>query len=89
MNVSLELSHEGISRFETIERLKNDLTKDKMRAELEGKERKASIGISKEQSEADVYSKKTIADGEKKKLEESYERLDGAPAPKTINNSYR
>lgn len=89
MNVSLELSHEGVTRFETIERSKNELDKDKMRTKLEEKEREAGIGISKEQSEADAYSKKSIADGERKKLEESYEKLEGAPAPKTINNEYR
>ena len=80
LNVTLELSAEGIHRFATIEKLKLDLSRTKMRTEMEGKERDANIDINKEQSGADAYSKKAIADGEKKKLEESYDRIEGAPS---------
>ena len=79
LNVSLELSSEGIRRYSTLEQLKLDLDRTKMQTELEVKEREGAIEINKEQSEADAYSKKAIADGEKKKLEESYERIEGTP----------
>lgn len=79
LNVTLELSPSGIERYATIEQLKLDLTKAKMRTEMEGKEREADIDINKEQSDADAYSRKAIADGEKKKREESYDRIEGAP----------
>lgn len=80
LNVTLELSSEGIQRYATIEQLKLDQAKSKMRTEMEGKEREANIDINKEQSGADAYSKKAIADGEKKKREESYDRIEGAPS---------
>ena len=80
LNVTLELSTEGIHRFSTIEKLKLDLSKTQMQTEMEGKERDANIDINKEQSEADAYSKKVIADGEKKKREESYDRIEGSLA---------
>lgn len=79
LNVTLELSAEGIQRYATIEQLKLDQAKAKMNTELEGKEREAGIEINKEQSDADAYSKKAIADGEKKKREDSYDRIEGAP----------
>lgn len=79
LNVTLELSAQGLKRFATLERLKLELARTKMQTEMEGKERDAAIDINREQSDADVYSKKAIADGEKKKREDSYERLEGAP----------
>jgi hypothetical protein len=80
LNVSLELSAEGLKRFSTLERLKQELAKGKMQTEAEGKERDANIEINKQQSEADAYSKKVLSDGEKKKLEESYDRIEGSPS---------
>lgn len=79
LNVTLELSKEGLKRFSTLERLKLELEKTKMQTEAERKERDANIEINKQQSEADAHSKKAIADGEKKKREDSYERIEGAP----------
>lgn len=80
LNVSLELSKEGLQRFSTLERLKLELAKTKMQTDAEAKERDAGIEINKQQSEADAYSKKAIADGEKKKREDSYDRIEGAPS---------
>lgn len=79
LNVSLELSAEGLKRYSTLEQLKLDLARTKMQSEMEGKEREGNIETNREQSEADAYSKKAIADGEKKKREESYDRIEGAP----------
>lgn len=79
LNVSLELSAEGLKRYSTLEQLKLDLARTKMQNEMEGKEREGNIEINKQQSEADAYSKKAVADGEKKKREESYDRIDTAP----------
>ena len=79
LNVSLELSADGIKRYSTLEQLKLDLARTKMQTEIEGKEREGNIEINKQQSEADAYSKKAIADGEKKKREESYDHIEGAP----------
>ncbi len=67
MNVTLELSAEGMQRYSTLERLKSELARKKMRTEMEGKEREAGIEIRKEQSGADAYSKKAIADAYLKK----------------------
>ncbi len=83
LNVSLELSEEGLRRYASIEQLKLDLTHTKQQNEMEMKERDAGIGIAKEQSEAAAYAKKQIAEGEKKKREESYEHIEGPP---TTNN---
>ena len=80
LNVTLELSAEGLRRYSTLEQLKLDLSRTKMRTEAEGKERDANIDINKQQSDADAYSKKAIADGEKKKREESYDRIEGSPS---------
>jgi hypothetical protein len=90
LDVTLELSAEGLKRYATLERLKLDLARTSMRTEAEGKERdaaveinkqqsEASIEINKQQSEADAYVKKTVSEGEKKKREDSYERIEGAP----------
>ncbi len=79
LNVSLELSDEGIRRFTSIEQLKTDLAKAKQQTEMEMKERDSAIGIAKEQSAAEAEAKKKIAEGEKSKREESYERHDGPP----------
>lgn len=79
LNVTLELSEEGLRRYTNIEQLKLDMANTKQRNEMEIKEREAGIGIAKEQSEAEAYAKKRIADGEKKRREESYERIEGPP----------
>lgn len=65
LNVSLELSDAGIHRFKDIEGFKQEMAAAQ-----------AEIDIAKEQSEADAYARKLIAEGEKKRLEESYERID-------------
>lgn len=80
LNVTLELSAEGLKRYTTLERLKLELARTKMQTDAEGKERDANIEINKQQSDADAHSKKTIADGEKTKREESYDRIEGAPS---------
>jgi hypothetical protein len=80
LNVTLELSAEGLKRYSTLERLKLEIAKSKMQTEIEGKEREANIDINKQQSDADAFSKKAIAEGEKKKREESYDRIEGAPS---------
>jgi hypothetical protein len=80
LNITLELSKEGLKRFTTLEQLKLELTRTKMQTEAEGKERDAAIEVNKQQSDADAYSKKALADGEKKKREDSYDRIEGAPA---------
>jgi hypothetical protein len=85
LNISLELSKEGLKRYSTLENLKLDLAKTKMQTEAEGKERDANIEINKQQSDADAYSKKAIADGEKKKREDSYDRIEGAPGSVIYN----
>ena len=77
LNVTLELSDEGIQRFMTMEQFKHEMDKDRKRVEMEMKERETGIGIAKEQSEAEAYATKQIADGEKKRREESYERIEG------------
>lgn len=79
LNVSLELSEEGLRRYATIEQLKVDLARNKAQNEMEMKEREAGVGIAKEQSEAEAFSKKAIAEGEKTRREESYERIEGPP----------
>jgi hypothetical protein len=80
LNVTLELSKEGLKRYSTLERLKLELAKTQMQTEMEGKEREANVEINKQQSDADAYSKKEIADGEKKKRQESYDRIQGSPS---------
>ncbi len=67
LNVTLELSAEGMQRYSTLERLKSELARKKMRTEMEGSEREADIEIRKEQSGADAYSKKAVADTEARK----------------------
>lgn len=84
LNVTLELSAEGLQRYSTLERLKLDLARTKMRTEVEGKEREGNIEINKQQSDADAYSKKTLADGEKKRREEGAEQVESA-TPAEIN----
>jgi hypothetical protein len=83
MTVSLELTEEGLRRYTSLEKLKAELATDKERSDMALKERDAAIGIAKEQSEAEAFSKKQIAEGEKKRREESFERTEG---PATINN---
>ncbi len=80
LTVTLELSAEGLKRYSTIEQLKLDLARTKMQSEIEVKEREGNIETNKQLSEADAYSKKTIADGEKKKREDSYDRVETAPS---------
>lgn len=82
ISVTLELSEQGLMRYATIEQFKADLERNKQLSDMEMKEREAGIGIAKEQSEAEAYSKKQISEGEKKRREESYERIEGPP---TVN----
>jgi hypothetical protein len=63
LNVSLELSDEGTARFMTMEGFKAAMAREKQDRELEAKEREAGVGIAKEQSEADAYSKKKVSEG--------------------------
>jgi hypothetical protein len=66
LDVTLELSPEGARRYKDLETFKQQL-----------KESDADIDIKKQQSEADAYAKKQIAEGEKKKREASYVHDDG------------
>lgn len=58
LDVTLELSEEGIERFKNLEGFKTEME------------------IAREQSAADAYAKRLLAEGEKKRLEESYEKID-------------
>ncbi len=80
LNVTLELSAEGLARYSTLEQLKLDLAKTKMQSEMDVKEREGNIEINKMRGDADAYSKKAIADGEKKKQEESNDRTEIVPS---------
>jgi len=82
LNVSLELSDEGMRRYATIEQLKVELALGKERHQMEMKERDAGIGIAKEQSEADAYAKKKIDDSDKIGREENDEELEAPPTTK-------
>jgi len=84
LSVSLELSEEGVRRYASVEQLKAEMAYGKQRNDMAMKEREAGIGIAKEQSEASAYATKTIAEGQKKKLEESYERLQGYPTTTVV-----
>jgi len=79
LNISLELSDEGVKRFKTLETFQLKMAKEKQAMDLEKKTTEAGIDIAREQSSASAYETKQVADGEKKKREESYNRLKGAP----------
>lgn len=87
LNVPMELSKEGMQRYETLEKLKIDLAQAKQNIELEKKEREAAIEITKEQSAAKAYAEKKIAEGEKEKRSQSYERMESATSSATMMNS--
>ena len=78
LNVTLELSPEGNHRYATLERLKIDLAQSKQNVDLESREREAAIDIAREQSGAKAYAEKIIAEGEKTKRQQSYDRKEGA-----------
>ncbi len=65
LNVTLELSAAGIERFQDLEGFKKEMAAAQ-----------AEIDIAREQSAADAYAKRLLAEGEKKKLEASYEKID-------------
>jgi hypothetical protein len=65
INVTLKLSEEGTARYKDIEAFNQQMEAER-----------AKVEIAREQSEASAYSKKLIAEGEKKKREESYTRVD-------------
>jgi len=77
LSVSLELSEEGARRFKDIETFKQAMAQQKQDMELEKQGTEAAIGIAKEQSAADADAKRKIAEGEKKKREQSYIHDDG------------
>lgn len=95
-SVTLQLSREGMERWQTIERfttendrnrVETDLSRKELEADVEMKQKRteAETDVMRQQSDAEAYRKKALADGEKKRLEESYERIEGAPAPSTTN----
>lgn len=95
-SVTLQLSPEGTERWQSIERFTVEAERERMRTGVEKLEREAEIemrrertsaetDVKREQSEADAYMKKQLSDGMKKLLEESYERIEGEPAPSTTN----
>ncbi len=65
LNVTLELSAAGIERFQDLEGFKKEMAAAQ-----------AEIDIAREQSAAAAYAKRLIAEGEKKRLEASYEKID-------------
>ena len=65
LNITLKLSKEGAERYKDIEAFNQEMEAER-----------AKVEIAKEQSEASAYAKKKIAEGEKKKREESYIRVD-------------
>ena len=77
LNVTLEMTDEGIKRWKDTEGFKLAMDREKQDQSLEKKEREASVDIAKEQSDAEEYAKKQIAEGEKKKREQSYIHDDG------------
>ena len=77
LNVTLELSDEGLKRFKDVETFKLKLARDKQNMDLDKKKTEANIDIARQQSEAEAYATKQIAEGEKKKREESYIRSKG------------
>ena len=77
LNVTMELSDEGRKRFKDTESFKLFVAKSKQDMELEKKVTETKLDVLKEQSEAEAYSKKKIAEGEKKKREQSYVHDDG------------
>lgn len=77
ISVNLELSEEGRKRFKDTESFKMAMAKAKQDLELEKTVTETKLGVLKEQSEADAYAQKKIAEGEKKKREQSYVRDDG------------
>lgn len=70
LNVSLEMTPDGIAKFQSVELFKQSL-------ELASLERETAVDIAKEQSAADAYVKKTVAEGEAEKRKNSYIRFDG------------
>jgi len=77
LSVSLELSEEGARRYKDVETFKQAMAQQKQDMELEKQGTEAAIGIAKEQSAADAEAKRKIAEGEKKKREQSYIHDDG------------
>jgi len=77
LNVTLELSDEGLKRFKDVETFKLKLARDKQNMDLDKKKTEADIDIARQQSDANAYATKQIAEGEKKKREESYIRSKG------------
>ena len=77
LNVTMELSDEGRKRFKDTESFKLTMAKSKQDMELEKTVTETKLDVLKEQSEAEAYSKRRIAEGEKKKREQSYVHDDG------------
>jgi len=90
---TLRVSKEWLTNWErTVNIVPNQVISAALELSDEGIQRyttlerfKAEISIAKEQSEADAYAKKKIAEGEKKKRENSYERFQGAPTVNIIH----
>ena len=77
LSVTLELSDEGIKRYKDIEKFKLQIAREQQQQELDKKQTEAAIDIAREQSTAGAYATEKIAEGEKKKREESYIRSKG------------
>lgn len=77
LSISLELSEEGARRYKDIEAFKQEMAQQKQDMELGKQTTEATISINKEQSAADAEAKRLIAEGEKKKREQSYIHDDG------------
>lgn len=70
INVTLERSKEGEARYEESLRVKREDDIQRKRAE-------ADIAIAKEQSEANAYAKKQVAEGEKEFRKNSHTQIEG------------
>lgn len=77
LRVTLELSEEGARRYKDIETYKQMMAQQKQDMELQKLREEAEISIAKEQSAAEAEAKRLIAEGEKKKREQSYIHDDG------------
>jgi len=70
INVTLERSKEGEARYEESLRVKRE-------DEIQRKSAEAEIAIAKEQSEANAYAKKQVAEGEKEFRKNSHTQIEG------------
>ncbi len=69
LNITLELSDEGVARFKDIEKFKLEMAQQKQDMALEKRTVEVAIDIAREQSAAEVYSAKANVDMDKKRTD--------------------